>query len=71
MSDFAVPNAKPGKCAKCSGTGKYRWGGALVNGAWRGHEGDCYSCRGTGKQAKSDIRRNVAYNRYKLSTISI
>jgi hypothetical protein len=69
MSDLAVPNANPGVCAKCDGSGVYRWGGAVVNGQWRGKQGPCHSCRGTGEQTGADIKRNVAYNRYKLAEI--
>lgn len=71
MTDFAVPNSKPGKCAKCNGSGKYRWGGAVVNGVWKGKEGDCYSCGGTGVQTRRDIGRNVAYNRHKMAEIAL
>lgn len=53
MTDFAVPNRAPGKCAKCSGTGRYRWAGATVNGVWQGKEGPCHSCRGTGHQDRT------------------
>ena len=69
MYDFAVPNAKPGVCEKCKGSGVYRWG-AVVNGKCA-HEGTCFSCKGTGKQTKRDIRRNVAYNRHKLVTLPL
>jgi DnaJ-class molecular chaperone len=68
MYDFAVPNSKPGDCAKCSGAGVYRWG-AIVNGRAT-HVGKCWSCKGTGKQSTSDIHRNIAYNRFKVSRIS-
>lgn len=71
MYDFAVPNAKPGECAKCSGSGVYRWAGHMENGQWKGKEGPCHSCSGTGQQTISDIKRNVAYNRHKLSRISL
>jgi DnaJ-class molecular chaperone len=71
MYDFAVPNCQPGKCEKCSGSGLYRWGGAMVNGQWQGKEGPCHSCRGTGQQTRRDIARNMAYNRHKLSCISL
>lgn len=67
MYDFAVPNAKPGQCAKCRGTGRYRWG-AIVNGKAT-KEGECYSCRGTGRQTRRDIRRNVTYNRHKAARV--
>lgn len=67
MYDFSVPNAKPGPCAKCNGTGVYRWG-ATVNGRSE-HSGTCFSCRGTGKQSRRQIARNRTYNRYKLAAI--
>jgi DnaJ-class molecular chaperone len=70
MSDFAVPNAKPGKCEKCNGSGVYRWGGAVINGQFVGKSGPCHSCRGTGRQSRSDIGRNTAYNRFKLSDMA-
>lgn len=62
--DFAVPNAKPGTCEKCRGTGAYSWGG-YVNGVPR-HTGTCFSCRGTGKQDETQIKRNVCYNKHKV-----
>jgi hypothetical protein len=70
MSDFSVPNASPGRCCKCSGSGIYRWAGATVNGVWRGKEGVCHSCQGTGFQDKGQIARNVGYNRHKLSEMA-
>lgn len=70
MSDFSVPNSKPGKCAKCNGTGVFRFGGAVVNGKFIGKSGPCWSCAGTGHQTRSDIHRNVAYNRHKLSSMA-
>ena len=66
MSDFAVPNSKPGVCAKCNGSGVFRFGGAVVNGVFTGNSGTCWSCRGTGKQTTQDIRRNVCYNNHKV-----
>jgi DnaJ-class molecular chaperone len=71
VTDFAVPNSTPGKCAKCSGSGVYRWAGAMVNGVWRGQEGPCHSCRGTGRQDEADMRRNEAFNRHQLSRITL
>lgn len=69
MSDFSRPNAVPGRCVKCGGTGEYRWG-VVVNGAPR-HVGRCHSCGGTGVQTRDDIARNTAYNRYKLASLSV
>lgn len=69
MYDMSVPNAAPGKCAKCNGSGKYRWG-AVVNGK-SSHEGTCFSCKGTGQQSKADIRRNKSYNYFKLRNIRL
>ena len=69
MYDMAVPNQKPGTCAKCNGSGIYAWG-AVVNGKPT-KSGPCHSCRGTGKQQVSDIKRNEAYNRHKLANISL
>jgi DnaJ-class molecular chaperone len=68
MSDFAMPNEKPGKCCKCSGTGEYRWQ-VTVQGKPAVKAATCYSCGGTGEQTRSDIARNNAYNRHKLASI--
>lgn len=68
--DFSVPNATPGKCAKCRGSGEYRWAGAMVNGTWRGKSGPCHACRGTGRQEAADIKRNEAFNRHQLAKIA-
>lgn len=62
--DFAVPNARPGTCAKCSGSGTYAWG-AIVNGRPT-KSGTCWSCKGKGQQTAADIRRNATYNRTKV-----
>ena len=67
MYDFSIPNAAPGQCSKCSGSGEYRWG-ALVNGK-PSKSGPCHSCRGTGQQTIRQIARNNAYNRYKITMI--
>jgi DnaJ-class molecular chaperone len=70
MYDLSVPNARPGKCEKCSGRGIYCFGGAVVNGVFQGQSGPCHSCNGTGRQTAADIRRNIAYNRYKIARIA-
>jgi DnaJ-class molecular chaperone len=67
MYDLAVPAEIPGKCPKCNGSGEYRWG-AVINGQ-ASKSGSCHSCRGTGKQDRSQILRNIAYNRYKIAMI--
>ena len=67
MRDLAVPNASPGRCGKCNGTGEYRWG-AVIDGK-PSHRGVCHSCRGTGRQDKTQIARNMAYNRHKAGSI--
>ena len=69
MYDLSVPNSKPGPCAKCAGTGSYKWsateaGRAIVKA------GPCYSCRGTGEQRRDDIRRNSTYNRFKIARLA-
>ncbi len=69
MTDFSVPNTKPGKCAKCNGSGKYRWAGHTENGVWKGKEGPCHSCRGTGQQDWTQIKRNECWNRHKVVTL--
>ena len=68
MYDLSQPNAKPGPCDKCRGSGVYGWG-ACVNGSMT-HQGTCFSCRGTGKQTRADIRRNHTYNRHKINRIA-
>jgi DnaJ-class molecular chaperone len=68
MYDFSIPNAKPGRCEKCRGSGLYCWG-VVVNGK-ASKSGPCHSCKGTGRQTAADICRNVAYNRYKISTLA-
>jgi DnaJ-class molecular chaperone len=67
MYDLAQPNDRPGRCAKCGGTGEYRWG-ATVNGRSE-KAGPCFSCRGTGRQDRRQIARNHCYNRYKIAAI--
>lgn len=67
MYDLSVPNVAPGCCAKCRGTGEYKWGGTN-NGKPR-QRGRCNACRGTGRQMRSDIARNEAYNRHKIAEI--
>ncbi len=67
MYDLSIPNDRPGACAKCRGTGVYRWG-AVVNGQ-ASKSGTCFSCQGTGKQSAKQIRRNRTYNRYKIAAI--
>ena len=69
MYEFAVVNAKPGKCEKCRGSGTYGYG-ASVNGKMS-KSGTCFSCRGTGKQKLTDIYRNETYNKYKVMEIGI
>jgi hypothetical protein len=68
MYDLSHPNAAPGTCGKCRGTGVYSWG-ASVNGK-TAHSGTCFSCRGTGKQSRRQISRNRTYNRYKIAAIA-
>lgn len=69
MYDLSMPNSKPGKCAKCSGSGVYRWGGS-VNGKSK-FEGRCNSCGGTGEQTAADIKRNLTYNKFKIARIAL
>ena len=68
MYDLSQPNAKPGRCNKCKGTGTYYWG-AVVNGK-PSKSGPCHSCGATGQQTKRDIARNHAYNRHKIAQIA-
>jgi DnaJ-class molecular chaperone len=67
MYDLAVPNAKPGPCEKCRGRGIYSWG-AVTNGR-PAKSGRCHSCNGSGQQSARDMRRNTAYNRFKIATL--
>jgi DnaJ-class molecular chaperone len=69
MYDLAQPNARPGTCEKCRGSGLYRWG-AVMNGRAQ-FAGACHSCNGTGRQTLRDIRRNVAYNVHKIRTMGV
>jgi len=64
MYDMSQPNAKPGKCCKCRGSGVYSWGGT-VNGKPR-FTGSCHSCAGKGEQTQRDINRDHSYNRNKV-----
>ncbi len=67
MYDLSIPAEAPGTCPKCKGTGQYSWG-ATINGVPR-QTGTCFSCQGTGNQDNRQIKRNVAYNRFKISRI--
>ena len=67
MYDLSVPNAKPGICAKCNGSGTYRWG-VSINGQMS-KSGSCHSCRGTGQQSGRQIKINQTYNRHKIAMI--
>src|SRR5215475_14155407 len=55
-----VINDAPGKCAKCSGTGRYKW---EEGGQQRA--GRCFSCNGTGRQSKAQMLKNEIYNRWR------
>jgi hypothetical protein len=68
MYDFSIPAEAPGTCPKCKGTGAYSWGGSLNGKAIK--SGTCFSCSGTGQQDSKQIRRNHAYNRFKISQIA-
>lgn len=67
--DFSVPNEKPGQCAKCRGSGVYRWG-AVTNGK-AANSGRCNACKGTGAQTRADIARNHAFNRHQMRRIAL
>ena len=69
MYDLSMPNAKPGRCCKCSGSGEYRWG-TSVNGR-PAKSGPCFSCKGTGRQDRKQIRTNITYNRHKIARIGL
>jgi DnaJ-class molecular chaperone len=68
MYDLSHPADAPGTCPKCKGTGLYAWG-ASINGK-PAKSGTCFSCRGTGAQDTTQIKRNVAYNRFKIAQIA-
>ena len=51
-------------CWKCSGSGKFYSGGAVVNGVYTGRVGECYACSGKGYQTKADKKRCAAYWRF-------
>jgi DnaJ-class molecular chaperone len=68
MYDLSVPNDKPGTCAKCHGTGEYRWG-TVVNGRVS-NVGTCNACRGTGAQTWRDIYRNRAFNKHRIAQLA-
>jgi hypothetical protein len=53
-------NDKPGKCAKCGGSGLYRWGPRIQGVPSK--IGKCYSCGGSGRQTRKQIARNRTYN---------
>jgi len=64
MYDLSQPNAKPGRCCKCRGTGTYSWGGTHNGKPVK--QGTCFSCRGTGKQSAKQIAVNHCYNKHKI-----
>jgi DnaJ-class molecular chaperone len=66
---FSTPNARPGACAKCGGSGEYR-SARIINGRTVTRTGACFACHGTGRQRRADIARNTAYNRYKLAELA-
>lgn len=45
----------------CSGTGRFRGGGVIENGVYKGYEGECYGCSGKGWQDRGDVLRNRVY----------
>lgn len=52
-------------CFKCGGSGRYQGGGSVVNGVYKGFEGECFACEGHGKQTPKDRHRNRTYwNKY-------
>lgn len=67
MYDLSQPAEAPGKCPKCRGTGVYSWGGTVNGKPVR--SGPCHSCSGSGQQDATQIKRNHAYNRFKIAAI--
>jgi DnaJ-class molecular chaperone len=65
--DLSTPNDRPGRCAKCKGSGRYAWG-AVTNGKPQ-FTGRCNACQGSGHQTKNDIARNHAFNRHQVRRI--
>jgi hypothetical protein len=49
------------QCWKCDGSGRYYFGGAVVNGVYQGRTGDCYACGGKGVQTNADRLRCYYY----------
>lgn len=64
-SGFASPNRRAGKCQRCKGTGQVSWQppGLMPR------TGTCFGCHGTGHQSRSDIARNIAFNRHRFATL--
>jgi DnaJ-class molecular chaperone len=62
-SGFASPNRRCGTCKRCNGTGQVSWQpkGLMPR------TGFCFACRGTGNQTRSDIARNLAFNRHRFA----
>jgi DnaJ-class molecular chaperone len=61
MMHLATPNASPGRCDQCSGSGIHRWGPS-ESGIGKFADA-CNACRGTGRQTHADIARNHAISR--------
>jgi DnaJ-class molecular chaperone len=62
--DLSTPNASPGRCQQCRGTGVHRWG---PSGDGVGTYTDaCNACRGTGHQGRADIARNNVFYRHQV-----
>lgn len=52
-------------CHKCSGDGRYYFGGAVVNGVYTGQTGPCFGCEGNGRCTPQDRHRcRVYWNKY-------
>jgi DnaJ-class molecular chaperone len=65
--DVSAPNASPGRCGQCRGSGVQRWGPS-VNGVGK-YAGACNACRSVGHQGRADIARNHAFYRHQLRRI--
>lgn len=49
------------ECWKCHGSGLYYFGGATVNGVYKGRTGPCFACEGKGSQNNDDRIRCYHY----------
>lgn len=58
---FTVDISGDEQCWKCSGSGNYYSGGAVVNGVYTGKIGVCFACQGKGVMNDADRKRCHTY----------